>query len=545
MNQVKSEQSTSFSKAARCLELLGTQLALIQFCMILWSLFGFWILRSSLNHLVDLSTVSYSEPVVLFQVIKNIPLLDFKSIPFLICIAIYVWRWRNLLHGWKKWENGRATQVFVFTVCFVLAWAYSTYDYNYFFGSWHGIDRLLLLVLLIGVWRQPVFALPFLLIVIPLIGQFEFPIGGFSWAVPYMAIHLLILFVVCFTMSLVTGKFRSQSFLFLVCCMVASHYWPSGYTKFKSGWLLHDQLAFLLPNCYANGWLSFLSTELIEKLTALLMGMSPILKLFSITAECAAPFFFMRRRFGMLLLIAWIIMHFGILAVTGICFWQWILIDTCLLFLLMKAKPFREKAMFSLASFCIAFCIIGTSKWWLKPVNLTWFDGRATYTYRFYGLTETGQTVHLPPQYFEPYGRQFTVGGFQYLVNDLSLGITWGGTSHFTSDKLQAATSSEEIILLEHEIGRNFFNRKRTDEFVLFLKRFVGAVNINPGRKFAFRLIQPPRLIWTYGEDDAYRYDQIIEEVRVVQVLSFFDDKRYWEIRERPILTIKIPSSME
>ena len=103
----------------------------------------------------------------------------------------------------------------VILVTAILAWTFSTYDVNLYLGREHHADRVLLLVLGALVWRRPVFVLPFVLLVVAVVNQFFFPIGGYSTAEQFALVRVLIVFLATFLLQLLTGRhdFRAHRLL--------------------------------------------------------------------------------------------------------------------------------------------------------------------------------------------------------------------------------------------------------------------------------------------------------------------------------------------
>ena len=64
---------------------------------------------------------------------------------------------------------------------FTGAWAFSAYDYNFYFDQTHYVDRLLLIAFAMLVLVHPGFVLPFLLEAIAIAYQFHHPLGG-TWS---------------------------------------------------------------------------------------------------------------------------------------------------------------------------------------------------------------------------------------------------------------------------------------------------------------------------------------------------------------------------
>jgi len=501
----------------------------------------FLFLRAGIIPLGRLPAEKYEHSLIAWEAVKSLPDFGIRILPGLMVVAVLCWKWRLLMVSWREWEHGRAVRSFVVVAAAVLLWQFATYDYNSFFGQWHALDRVLLVVGFAGLCWRPVFVFPFLIQVVLLAGQFAHPLGGFSWIVPDQAIHLLILFLSFHLFSLATGIRKVDSFVFVAVCLVAAHYWTSGYLKLRGGWLQGSPIEFVLPNTYAGGWLEGLSPDSIGKWTNVFAQFSPFIKIFTLIVECGFALCFLHRRAALFFLSSCILFHLGIFLIMGFCFWAWAIVNACLLLLIWKRKLLPTKHVFGGVGFCLAFLLIITSHKWLNPGKLMWFDARATYTYRIYGEGPSGKEYHLPPRYFQPYNYQFVMG-FGFLSEERTLPVTLGATSKSIANALMNTRTGEEVLALEKELGTNRYDPRRRDRLEAFLRKFVAGVNESADRKTALRKIQSPRILWAFGEDGAYQYEEPIHRLTVVQVLSFFDGNTYQEIRRKPVLEVEIPA---
>ncbi len=152
---------------------------------------------------------SYASPVIFAEFIQHLAL--FK--PFVLVSGVVVALChRAMWRGWSELDHGIALRRFILVSAFVMAWSFSTYDYNLFFDRGHAVDRLLLIGLLPLIWWRPVFVLPFLAVLIPVIWQFDHPLGGYSWTDKSMVVRVLILFSAALVMLAMTRSRRTSDF---------------------------------------------------------------------------------------------------------------------------------------------------------------------------------------------------------------------------------------------------------------------------------------------------------------------------------------------
>lgn len=70
----------------------------------------------------------------------------------------------------------------------------------------------------------------------PLLRQFGYPIGGFSLATSVLPVRVLMLVGAFWLLRAVTRRGRTDDAVFVLCCIIAAHYWASGYAKLQLEW---------------------------------------------------------------------------------------------------------------------------------------------------------------------------------------------------------------------------------------------------------------------------------------------------------------------
>ena len=137
----------------------------------------------------------------------------------------------------------------------LLAWTYSTYDFNLYLDRGHAFDRILLVGLAACVVWRPVFIFPFVLHSSAMARQFVQPIDGYSLAEQLLLARILMLALGQFLLASLAQRSCLGGFVLLLCCLIAAPYWASGIAKRLHHWLWEDEIHLLLPATYANGWL--------------------------------------------------------------------------------------------------------------------------------------------------------------------------------------------------------------------------------------------------------------------------------------------------
>ena len=495
--------------------------------------------------LTQLPQSAFSEPVIFWELIKKLfthPLGLTLVIGVFIILLLRIPPALQLLNNkWSDFQHGNSLRFFVVLTAGVLSWVFATYDFNLYLNQAHLFDRLLLILFCVLIIWRPVFVFPFLALLLPIISQFEI-LAGFSWAAPLLPIKVLILFAAFLFLRILIKISGITVFVFLLGCLWASHYWVSGIAKLTWEWILHDQVYFLLPATYANGWLSFLEPETISKLCQNFIPFNGIMKFFTILMECGCLIFFWRLGSLRFFLFGWILFHLGILLMSGIFFWMWMVLEAGLLFLFLRRDSFSSLALFNYPKLLISVILIITASYWSNPVRLAWHDAPVSYTYRFEAETQSGNKYFLPPNFFAPYDYQFTLMAFSFMSPHPVLPIVWGVTSDpGLSRQLEKMSKPEHFFSYEKERGFVGLQEDRIAGFDAFVRQFVQHWNQRLSKKTGLSYLKAPRLLWTFPSSPGFAEPEAIKQIKVIQVTSVYFQGQYSEIRHLPVQKILIP----
>lgn len=517
---------------------------------------GYFLLEWWVLGVARLPESSYFQPVILGELIKAMLVPTAISptaalrLAILAGLIVLLWIYRERLSApWSRLEEDRYLRVLVAVIAGVLAWSYATYDYNAYFDRGHLVDRIVLVALaLLVVWR-PIAVLPFCLVSVSVIWQFWHPLGHFSVAEQFVLVRMLLLFTSAIFLGAIFARSWKREFLFVSIALLAAAYLRCGLGKATLdgasyglfNWVTHGHIPFLLLATYGNGWLGFLDPGSVTQLALGVSRFDPLLVYGTMLLECGAIFCLVHRRALIGFLIGWIVFHLGVFALSGICFWKWMVVEGALLWIFLSPRRARAFPIFTRGHILISFLIIIAGTVWFRPVTLAWYDSPANYTYRFVGIGESGRKYSLSPSLFAPYDYQFTMGNFSYLSQEPILDITWGGIwSRELADRLVSAGAAREIEALEGERGRVHFDPEEAGRMDRFLTRFLGTLGRRESKRTPFSLARAIPQLWTFPRPDAYRGEEPITEVEIYQIASFFDGARYEEFRERMIRSVKL-----
>jgi len=450
-----------------------------------------------------------------------------------------------LARPWGALENSLALRLITGVAALALTWPYLTTHYNFRTESYYALDRVLILLFLIAFYFRPLAVIPLLLVTVPMIWTHDAGIGPFPWEFAGLPLRVLCLFFVWHAYTVCTGAPQSRPFFFLLLCIIAGHYWIPGNIKLRGGWLLENEVFYLLPSTYANGWLAFLQPDTITSITETVALFNFPMKAATILLECGCLFLLVGRKYTALpFLFLFPCFHIGVVFLSGICMWQWALIEITTAVVLLRYTQTAPLPSFTRGHLVASVVLIGLSPLWLNSARLAWFDTPVNYVLRFDAVAEDGTRQNLSPQFFAPYDMQFTFSGFRYAVTDQPLlPITWGATDKYTAKALIDAPDKTAIFTVEQEYGRLQHDPAATENLHLFLFNYVYHYNQNPNRMRRLPLISPPPALITFPRANGYTGNAPIKRVEVSHITSYYDRNTYREIRHLPLFTVDIPSA--
>ena len=496
------------------------------------------ILYKGICWISTLSFSSYEKDIISLELIKRI--IRTVYLPILILATILIFR-KTIFISWGKFEKGKTVRLFVVLSAIIIAWYYSTYSYNFYFDQSHIADRILLILFVLAIYWKPIFVFPFLLILFSVIFQFESFLGYPTAASPFLLTRVLILFLAFLIYRILFKKFFVSIFLFLLCCLIGTHYFTPGFGKLNSEWIFNNHINYLLAATYTNGWLSFLDHQTISSFVEFLDNFNVPLRIFTLIIECGVLFLFFHLKYVRFIFIGAIIMHLGIFLYSGIFFWMWISLLIIVLVLFLK-KDLPINNIFNKYYFIAGFILIGTGKFWASAGGLNWHDSPLSYTYKIEAETKDGEVLQLPPNFFSSYEFQFIVSNFKYLNDDKRLPIIWGATDNFTSNYLNKERTVEEIFKYEEQKGKIYKKESSKEIFIDFIKTFVSNRNKNLEANRPFlKFVKAPSLYWSFPYNSTFSINKEIRAINVNEVTTYFTkEEGYREIRHKKIIHIKI-----
>ena len=508
----------------------------------------FWVARFVLVWFATPVASAYQESVITLALIAGRLTHVTGVLVFLLgLILLFVTRAYRL--RWSDLDAGRNMRLLAIVMGTVLAWKFSTYGPNLYFGEWHLFDRVLLVALVPLLWWRPVAVVPFLIVLLGIQAQFRAVMPVYGWALESLLVQILILVAVVTVVLPVVRRFTSlvrpsqQAVWIVLFSIFAANYWASGFDKLITGWFVFDPVHFLLPAGYANGWLNWLDADTVASIASGAGRFDVATRLLTGLFECGAVLFLSSRRLAIWLTVGWILFHLGIMAACGIFFWTWILADAALILVLVRRGGVFASALFNRRAFAVSVILIISSGYWLDPTVLRWYDSPVTYKFTFEGIGPSGNTYELTPDFFSPNDYPFRLSGFSYLVASphSMLPVSFGATTNRDlAKRLRDVSSIQEAVAVESELGQVRYDADRADRLISFLSiTGMRSNRLSPESAFPDWLRAPPS-IWVPARGEVYDRQEPIAKINVTMTAWVFAGGQIEEVRSTPVASVTI-----
>ncbi len=458
-------------------------------------------------------------------------------------LLIAVLRFRQFWVAWPELEKGAGLRGFISLLSLVFAFAFALQGYNFYFDQGYYPDRILLLLSAALVYWRPVFVFLFLLLLFPLTGQWNEPLGGYISGTIHHALQALILFCAWFFVSIFSRHRHIQDYIFLLCVIAASVYWVPGLLKFKMNWYEVDQIHFMPIAAYAHGWLAFLSPQQLVSYTNQLIPFEKVLHALVLLIELGALICLWHKRLFLALLLIATVFHFAVFMAYGYMLWAWIIFDISLLILLLRLDSIAK--LFTPLHFILSIIFILTATVWLDPPRLAWYNTPLSYSYKYEAIGQSDAHYKLSPRFFAPYGDIITMGNFRFISPGPRLVGPYGNTTELgILHGLRVVKSDEELFSLEERLGENDYDPLKADRLFNFITDYLSHYNMTLAGGMQWRHMTccttPPQF-WSLDSENTYKGQEPIKRVIVHEVTTFFDGSELKNVRDLKLTTLDIP----
>lgn len=307
---------------------------------------------------------------------------------------------------WSHTDSIGGLRWVAFSAVAALCWSHAAYPFNYYYDQAHALDRFLLVLLMLATLRSPLVIPLFVFEMIISRGQLRHGISSLTPIGDELPIRLLGIIAAAALWNAAIASPRlatlwkhtrfsrdrlprlratTPAIVFAILCLVGSYYGFAGVAKLRIGdgmldWVRDSHMENLLIGAYLNGWqwIGNVASALAHADT--LRGLSPLLAFTTVAVECGMILLLVHRLGTIFLVISVLFMHLGIVAVSGIFFWKWLLIDVVLAVWLFAIRDDESiatlysptKALGSVLIIVATMLAFGTNEftWW----NTRWYS---------------------------------------------------------------------------------------------------------------------------------------------------------------------------
>ncbi|MEZ5381045.1 MAG: hypothetical protein R2754_04525 [Microthrixaceae bacterium] len=447
-------------------------------------------------------------------------------------------------------DEGLDVRFIVLPAVGVLAFAHSSFEYNFALDHTHLISRLAVLVLAVLVVYRPAFLPAFVAAVLVIVGQFSATGLGASVSIDKRPLHDLLIAAAIFVMASAFVRLRTSALVVLTFCLQASHYLGPGITKLRVGdtpwqWALHNSTHHLFVAAHANGWLTGVADRTILDAAQLFARFDVPVQVATVVVELGAVMVFARRRVQLLLLGSFAVLHLSIVATSGIFFWKWIVIDLAFIgFALLHGRTEAWSRLFTRTNAAAAAVVVVLAVVVFPRPSLGWFDSELSEVFEVELVDAEGQGHSVDAGFFAPYSAIFAQNRLAYLSREPVLTGTYGAVRDLEhARRIHEAGSPAGIRRLQETHGVVRFDRARAEAFDQFMAGYVSALNRREGdRRVAPFVVSAPHHIYD-SADGGGDLRLPIRTVRVRLVETYYHNGRLEPVDDKVVRRVEIPET--
>ena len=435
---------------------------------------------------------------------------------------------RRLLARWGELDHGSVLRLLAAPLVVFLAWKGAFYPFNVYAGELHLFDRVLLVVLAVGVFWRPALLIPFAIHSRVITAQTLFPFGtAGSQNVDDLPIIVLLLIAVGHLLFVATGR-RSTSLVVLgVGAVLASHFYLPGKGKLAIGWLEVNEVANLPLASYTAGWLGHTDGSVAAGVASMFDRFGSLIKIATMVLELGSLVAVAHRRLLRPFLVGWIVFHLVTFVSTGFFFIGWIMAELGLLIILSRRELrawVDENTTWTRAAVAVA-AVFGSSVLF-HPPGLAWIDAPVSHGYRLEATGESGESYLLPATTLAPLDAEVLFKRLQFDGPGHLSGAYGAMESADRLDELNAIETLSDLLAAEADQPEPDETTRATS--IQLLTDFLLATADEDIRATTGMLhrLGPPPLFWSSWSDDDYRFSEPLSKIDVVLLTRVHDPSR-------------------
>jgi len=461
--------------------------------------------------------------------------------------------------AWPAQGGAHELRWFALALAGLLSWNAATRDHDPVAPGPSNRLRLGLVVSAAFVWFSPAFLL---LTVGLLSGKFHFwqhhaafPLRVLQALVAWVALAsgLALLPDTALLPDLSQASFASLV-LFLSILLV-SHYVITALAKGFLGprpwsWMLENRLHFLAASAYSWGWARAISWPKYRRVVELVRRVERPLQVLVFVLELSAPLALLDQRVTLGFCLAFAGFHVGVCALSGLLFWDWILTDLALFWLVWRLEPQIAGAAFGVVPFLVGCGVLVLfplrHRLW-TPMPLAWFDSPFTQRVHWLVTGASGRSYGLYNDFMCPHERLYGKVHACFVVPHAVLTYHLGQTYKLSlrDELVQAGPSLSKLARVRERYGIQPRSEELTLRHQQYLRAFFSALNCGTRKavlpQWACWLKAPGEQLFYWGELPPYRRQEPVRSVRLAYREEYFDGRELVRLVDEELLCFDIP----
>ena len=326
---------------------------------------------------------------------------------------------------------------------------------------------------------------------------------------------------------------KTSHFIQAVIAFQISGYILSGISKLLISpngleWIFENDLSLLFHNASLRGWLSNLPTEMNESVSVFLNSYGKLLNILTFFMEIGMIFFFLNSKLARFFLIGILLFHIGTMAISGVFFWVWIILDVAIILCFLQFNQFLKEHLFGKKSLYKSFLLIGLSILLVKPPIYAWFDSPYQWFVKVMVEDIDGKKYVMHKHDFGLYSPYFTQGYLKYTINSKLLSPSGYATHKYKEFQALKKSKITSLDSVKNKFGKNYYDADKDSFVTQFLTNYYQHINNLLKKPCTYNYPGSLKQLYMYQPlQEKYRFNKKVVRVSLVLNKYYFTNDSY------------------
>ena len=473
----------------------------------------------------------------------------------LLCLGLAgVWRYPA--------ESSTTIRLFGAGISCLLAWNAATRDIDPVVGDEARLARLVVLPsALLAFWSPAFLLLTGALLSCSLrfwLHHATFPMRLLQALIAQVLVTTGLTFLSVWGLFLAPQYHGEAVFLGFLVVIQISHYLITALAKMFLGpspisWVTQNKIHHLAASAYSWGWAQFIPWNRWLLVIRFLKSVERPFQVAAFALELFAPLALLHSTASWVFSLAAAVFHLGVCAVSGLFFWDWILADLLIAWLVLDSPHSVQTGAFGLVPLLFGLAVLVLfplrHKLW-KPMPLGWYDTPLTARIHWHVIGQSGTKYRVPNSFMCPHERLYgRVNGCFFAPHPVvtyHLGEVWKPELRDAIREAGPSMARLENVRCRFGIwpNSNEFRKRHLG----YLQAFFCALNHG-----AQKDVLPSPLRWLkapgdqlfyWGDLAPYSRQEPVREVRLVFIEQYFDGSNLIRLAEQEVARVTVPETM-